>query len=89
MTWHILSHYVVSSSARRSPGFVILAPCWGRLCLSAFLLPCGNGTSRWLRYGLFLSLSDNDPGGDAAEDSDILQTANRNLTQPRWYEVSQ
>lgn len=27
--------------------------------------------------------------GDAAEDSDILQTANRNLTQPRWYEVSQ
>lgn len=32
-----------------------------------------SGTSRWLRYGLFLSLSDNDPGGDAAEDSDILQ----------------
>lgn len=32
-----------------------------------------SGTSRWLRYGLFLSLSDNDPGGDAAEGSDILQ----------------
>lgn len=48
-----------------------------------------SGTSRWLRYGLFLSLSDNDPGGDVVEDSDILQTANRNLTQPRWYEVSQ
>ena len=30
-------------------------------------------TSRWLRYGLLLSLSDNDPGGDAAEDSDILK----------------
>ena len=40
-----------------------------------------SGTSRWLRYGLFLSLSDNDPGGDAAEGSDILQTANRNLTR--------
>ena len=22
-----------------------------------------SGTSRWLRYGLFLSLSENDPGG--------------------------
>lgn len=32
-----------------------------------------SGTSRWLRYGLLLSLSDNDPGGDAAEDSDILK----------------
>ncbi|CAM2789307.1 hypothetical protein COPR103792_03915 [Corynebacterium propinquum] len=33
-----------------------------------------SGTSRWLRYGLFLSLSDNDPGGgDAAEDNDILK----------------
>lgn len=30
-------------------------------------------TSRWLWYGLFLSLSDNDLGGDVAEDSDILQ----------------
>ncbi|MDK4268435.1 superoxide dismutase [Corynebacterium accolens] len=45
----------------------------------AFLLR-SNGTSRWLRYGLFSSLSDNDPGGDAAEGSDILQTANRNLS---------
>ena len=45
----------------------------------AFLLR-SSGTSRWLRYGLFSSLSDNDPGGDAAEGSDILQTANRNLT---------
>lgn len=32
----ITTHYVVSSSARRSPGFVILAPCWGRLCLFPF-----------------------------------------------------
>ncbi|HAT6406840.1 TPA: hypothetical protein JAJ90_002580 [Corynebacterium striatum] len=32
-----------------------------------------SGTSRWLRYGLFLSLSENDPGGDAAEGSDILK----------------
>lgn len=76
------THYVVSSSASRSPAFVFLAPYRGKLCLSAFLLPCGNGTSRWLRYGLFSSLSNNDPGGDAAEGSDILQTANRNLTPP-------
>ena len=39
-----------------------------------------SGTSRWLRYGLFSSLSGDDPGGDAAEGSEILQTANRNLT---------
>ena len=74
-------HYVVGSSARRNSGFVLLAPWRGRLCLSAFLLPCGSGTSRWLRYGLFSSLSENDPGGDATEGSDILQTANRNLTR--------
>ena len=42
---------------------MLLAPRWDRLCLSAFLLPCGSGTSRWLRYGLFSSLSENDPGG--------------------------
>ena len=61
---------------------MLLAPRWDRLCLSAFLLPCGSGTSRWLRYGLFSSLSENDPGGgDAAEGSDILQTANRNLAR--------
>lgn len=32
-----------------------------------------SGTSRWLRYGLFLPLSDNDPGGDVVEDSDIFK----------------
>ena len=48
-----------------------------------------SGTSRWLRYGLFLSLLKNDPGGDAAEGSDILQQLNRNLTQPRRHEISQ
>ncbi|OSQ15477.1 hypothetical protein BT092_03965 [Corynebacterium diphtheriae] len=48
-----------------------------------------SGTSRWLRYGLFLSLSENDPGGDVAEGSDILKQLNRNLTQPRRHEVSQ
>ncbi|OWX98775.1 hypothetical protein B1A53_07780 [Corynebacterium diphtheriae] len=48
-----------------------------------------SGTSRWLRYGLFLPLLKNNPGGDAAEDSDILKQLNRNLTQPRRHEVSQ
>jgi len=35
----------------------------------------GDGTSRWLWYGLLSSLSENDPGGDAAKGSDILSTA--------------
>ena len=48
----------------------------------------GDGTSRWFWYGLFLSLSENDPGGDAAKGSDILSTANRNLTRTIWCEVS-
>ena len=50
------------------------------VCVPFAFLFRSSGTSRWLRYGLFSSLSDNDPGGDAAEGSDILQTANRNLT---------
>ena len=35
----------------------------------------GDGTIRWLWYGLFSSLSENDPEGDAAKGSDIFSTA--------------
>ena len=50
------------------------------VCVPLLFFLRGSGTSRWFRYGLFSSLFDNDSGGDAAEGSDILQTANRNLT---------
>lgn len=43
----------------------------------------GDGTSRWFWYGLFLSLSENDPGGVT-----YSQQLNRNLTRAIWCEVS-
>lgn len=48
----------------------------------------GDGTSRWFRYGSLSSLSENDPGDDAAKGSTLLSTANWNLTRAIWYEVS-
>jgi len=45
--------------------------------------PCsfrGDGTSRWFWYGLFLSLSENDPGVMPPKAVTYSQQLNRNLT---------
>ena len=67
------THYVVSRSTPGHRRFIVYPPIGRVMFTSVPSVRKDSGTSRWLRYGLFLSLSENDPGGDVAEGSDILK----------------